>query len=200
MPNPITWSGVIFILGPALLATLSTLAGVWLTHHFQLKTKKTELDAQAKLKARELLFNSYQQKLDRKREALSKASSGMGQFIAQVKLAKDEEEKREILTLLNTLTSDVTDLITSYVDELEEELNREGLTHKRKKQMDFIRANAKKHLQMKTTEELEAALFNVWKVSDAVAFLEQELLEKKCEDLFGEYLPKSQSLAPTMSL
>jgi hypothetical protein len=73
-------------LGPALLATLSTLAGVWLTHHFQLKTKKTELDAQAKLKARELIFNSYQQKLDRKREALSKASSGMGQFIAQVKL------------------------------------------------------------------------------------------------------------------
>jgi len=42
MPNQITWTTVILVLGPALVAALATLAGSWLSNHFQLKNKKLD--------------------------------------------------------------------------------------------------------------------------------------------------------------
>jgi hypothetical protein len=94
------------------------------------KGEENRIGTQAKLRARELLFDSYQQKLEGLRKSAYKPSEDMGKFIATIKLAEDEVEKRNLIRTVRMLSASVSESI----DELEGELVQVGLFEKRKKQ------------------------------------------------------------------
>lgn len=61
----INWPTLWLALGPAIVAGFFTALGSYLIYRSQLKTKIAEIKGQAELRARELLFESYQKRIDR---------------------------------------------------------------------------------------------------------------------------------------
>src|SRR4051794_26577558 len=75
----------------SLLTLVATLAGIaigsfssfmatWLTLRNQLSMQRVEIVAQRELKARELLFNSYQKKLEVSLKVLGETGEGLGKL------------------------------------------------------------------------------------------------------------------------
>jgi hypothetical protein len=89
--QPHVWADVayqaVLSLGPALIT-----AGVsWLAFRSQLKLKDKEIDAQAKLKAKKLMFNSYQGLLERREKDAVDVGKALGQLSMAFRLDADEE-------------------------------------------------------------------------------------------------------------
>lgn len=68
LSQAINWPILWLALGPAIVAGLSTALASWLLYRSQLKTKIAEIKGQSELRARELLFESYQKKIKRKKK------------------------------------------------------------------------------------------------------------------------------------
>ena len=194
MPNQITWTTVFLVLGPAVVAALATLAGSWLSNHFQLKNKKLELESQTKLRAKELYFNAYQQDLERIRVAASNASETFLRGIAQIMSAGtvDEKEKHleDFLAIFKALDVDIRDNISA----LEEELKGAGLLEQAEQDLSFIREHFGVDPQSLTTKDIEALTFKLARAYDIETKLLTALVTKKREDLFAEYLGTTRSL------
>ena len=195
MPNQITWTTVFLVLGPAVVAALATLAGSWLSNHFQLKNKKLEIESQTNLKAKELYFNAYQQQLERISVAASNASETIYRGIAQIMSADTEDEKEkqleDFLAIFKALDIDIRDNIKA----LEEELKGAGLFEQAEQDLTFIRENFGVDPQSLTTKDIEALTFKLGRAHDIETKILTALVTKKREDLFGEYLGTTRSVS-----
>ena len=192
MPNQITWTTVFLVLGPAVVAALATLAGSWLSNHFQLKNKKLEIESQTNLKAKELYFNAYQQQLERISVAASNASETIYRGIAQIMSADTEDEKEkqleDFLAIFKALDID-------NIKALEEELKGAGLFEQAEQDLTFIRENFGVDPQSLTTKDIEALTFKLGRAHDIETKILTALVTKKREDLFGEYLGTTRSVS-----
>jgi hypothetical protein len=186
---------------PAIITLIGTLAGTligglitWFSLNYQFRIKKAELQSQSALRARELLFESYQKKLEQINGRSHSAGETIGKFIAQIMTATNEDEKEEILegflVIVRALEIDLTDSI----DELEKELREAGLFEKRRKEISFLREHIAIDLSNLSGKEMEALQFKIVQALGIETKLLQELVNKKCEDLFSDYLPRSGTL------
>jgi len=71
-------------LGPAIVAGFFTALGSYLIYRSQLKTKLAEIQGQAELRARELLFESYQKRIDRIGEGVNKFMGALYGFAGRL--------------------------------------------------------------------------------------------------------------------
>lgn len=81
----INWPTLWLALGPAIVGGFFTALGSYLIYRSQLKTKIAEIRGQAELKARELLFESYQKRLDRVGEDVDSFVGALYGFAATYK-------------------------------------------------------------------------------------------------------------------
>lgn len=125
-------------LGPALIT-----AGVsWLAFHSQLKLKDKEISAQAKLRARELMFNAYQGVLERREKEAVDIGGVLGQLGVAFQLADDEDAQLKArVALMENLGAIITPL-RGLEGQLEAELVKAGLSDRYKSQMSYIKDHA----------------------------------------------------------
>lgn len=183
-----TWADVayqaVLSLGPALIT-----AGVsWLAFRNQLKLKERELEAQAKLRARELKYNSYQGSLERLEKEAVEIGRVLGELGVAFQVQGDPLERAKLqAALMGTLGKIVMPLRGLEV-ELEAELERLGIAEKYKAQMAYI----KQHIGVNFTsppvapvpEQFEA----VMTLLSYYSLIQQAITEKKKENLFKDYL------------
>lgn len=133
----INWPTLWLALGPAIVAGFFTALGSYLIYRSQLKTKIAEIKGQAELKARELLFESYQKRLDRIGEDVNKFVGALYGFAGHLQALTDENEKRQAQQALLVLIRMTRDPILNSVGELEEELGLVDLASKRSSDLRF---------------------------------------------------------------
>jgi hypothetical protein len=135
----INWPTLWLALGPAIVAGFFTALGSYLIYRSQLKTKLAEIKGQSELRARELLFESYQKRIDRIGEGVNKFMGALYGFAGHLQALTDEEEKRQAQVAILVLIKMTRDPILDSVGELEEELGSVDLATKRSADLRFIR-------------------------------------------------------------
>lgn len=191
-PQDISWAYVFLTLGPALITGASTALGSWLLYRQQLKSKVAEIEGQTQLRARELLFESYQKRIERREESLKELVSALMGAAGHLQGTTDEEGKRQLEQAMLVLLRMINDPYLDSLNDLEEELTAVGLIDKRQKDISFIRQTFSVDLE-KVDSKLTGELYvNFMKALGLYHSLKDELLNKKCEDLF---LPISNQTA-----
>lgn len=187
-PQPISWPSfwmeTVKILGPAIVALL----GTFIALYHQRRLKKIELDALTQLKARELMFGDYQRKMEQN----IKDTQGLGKTMAELHMAlslsDDELEKRKMLVAFTGSMNQIMSAISTNLDEMEESLKKVNLHTKHKPNIDFI----KKHFDpSNNTPSYISQNYKI--ITEALSYtvaMQQELIEKKREELFRDYLPR----------
>jgi hypothetical protein len=133
----INWPTLWLALGPAIVAGFFTALGSYLIYRSQLKTKVAEVRGQAELRARELLFESYQKRIDRIGEDVNKFVGALYGFAGHLQALTNEEEKRQAQAAILVLIRMTRDPILDSVGELEEELESVSLANKRRAALRF---------------------------------------------------------------
>ncbi|PYS77762.1 MAG: hypothetical protein DMF70_16010 [Acidobacteria bacterium] len=141
------------------------------------------------MRARELLFAAYQKRIDRIGESVDKFVGALFGFAGHLQALHDQEEEKKqaegaILVLIKTTSDPMLDSI----GELEEELKVIGLAGKRSKDIQFIRETLSVNLDKATVTDFGAIYLNFMKAVGLFNALKEELLNRKCEDLFNIYL------------
>jgi len=174
-------------LGPAIVAGFFTALGSYLIYRSQLKTKVAEIRGQAELRARELLFESYQKRIDRIGEDVNKFVGALYGFAGHLQALTNEEEKRQAQAAILVLIRMTRDPILDSVGELEEELESASLANKRRADLRFIRETLSAELD-KPPLDFGLLYLNYMKAFGLFNGFKTELLNRKCEDLFNVYL------------
>jgi hypothetical protein len=175
------------ILGPAFIA----LAGTWIALRYQKKLKEVEIDAQTRLKARELMFAAYQQKSDKYTSELREASRVIAGLSAKVTTGNQEEIDEAIEESLKIIYGAAVPMLYS-IEGLEEELKHFGLMSRYQKEFEFIKKVDEEESEYTdlSTKQWAEELDRLSKAIGMLVVITQELLDKKRERLFSEYLPK----------
>ncbi len=189
-PQQVTWITfaieAVKILGPACLA----LAGSWIALRYQRLVKEREIDAQLSLKARELMFESYENKLNAEiaeLKDLSKTLSGL-----KLKALTGSINEEAMLDLLSKLGGAPMSLFTSF-EAIESDLKRFGLLETYEAEFRFLQEYDPdpSSFDFSNPSVLASSIDNVVKVTRHFTMITQALIEKKREQLFSDYLPKN---------
>lgn len=182
---PSFWMEAVKILGPAIVALLGTFIALY--HQRRLKT--VELDALTRLKARELMFGDYQRKMEQNIRDVQALGKTMAELEMALSLSDDELEKKKMLVAFVGSMNQIMSALSTNLDDLEVNLKSVNLHAKHKPKIDFI----KKHFDPANTTPSYISR-NHKTITEALAYMvsmQQELIEKKREELFREYLPKT---------
>jgi len=181
-----TWADVgyqaVLTLGPALIT-----GGVsWLAFRSQLKLKDKEIEGGAKLKARELMFKSYQGVLERREKDGAEIGKVLGQLGVAFQIADDEEAQLKArVALMETLGAIITPL-RGLENDLESQLEATGLGEKYKAQMQYIKKTANINLMGIPYDQIPAQYDKAMTMLSYVSLIKQAILEKKREELFKD--------------
>lgn len=176
------------ILGPAVLA----LTGSWLALRFQQKGKQAEILGQTKLKARELMFESYQKTFDievAELKDLAKAAKSLSLSF----LHGNTQEKGDAIGKIYEALSGAAMPLLFGLDRVEEDLKQFGLHERYKEELAFIKELNDEEATGENEEEI-AQIFD--KVFTAVAYyivINRDVIARKREQLFREYLPGARA-------
>lgn len=184
----INWATVALALGPAVITAISTAVGSWLLYRHQLKTKVAEIRGQTGLRARELLFESFQKRIDRRDEGIKQFVSTLMTLVEHLKVETDEESKRQSGIVIIALIKMIREPFLDSVSELEEEFKLVGLTDKRRKDISTIRQTLAVDLDKVEIKNVGELYLDFMKSIGLFTSLKDELLNIKCEDLFSVYL------------
>src|SRR2546430_9925701 len=184
----INWPTLWLALGPAIVAGFFTALGSYLIYRSQLKTKIAEIKGQAELRARELLFESYQKRIDRIGESVDKFVGALYGFAGHLQALEDQEEKHQAERAILVLVKMTSDPLLDSIADSEEELKAIGLADKRQKDVQFIRDTLSTDLAKATIADVGGIYLNFMKAVGLFHALRDELLTKKCEDLFKVFL------------
>jgi hypothetical protein len=187
-PQIVTWAEValdaVKILGPAALALLGSL--IALRH--QRLLKRQELDAGARLRARELVFTHYQKKLDRVAAAVEEFGRTLGEIEVLLQSPETEGIEKTAANFVATLFSIVL-TAKHEVQDAEEELETFGLHQDYQKEMAMMKA-------LKEAPEDFAPDINDPKAREnfrngllALVLVQEALVQARMKELFQEYLP-----------
>ena len=184
----ITWAAVALALGPALLAALSTLAGSWLTNHFQRENKKLELDRQAELRARELLFDAYQKRLEEYGKDAQQMTSALGKLAGNLSAEEDEEERQVVWEALIQIIQFTLDPLMIWARDLEVELQAVGLLGGYEAHVRRIKKALATDFSKVSLADKDTVLPEFMMVFSSLTAIRDALSTKRCNDLFSKYL------------
>ena len=184
-PTDVTWSFVLLeavkILGPAAIAAIVSIC----VTRAQLQAKTTELQATARLRARELMFKSYQKHLEDVVESSSEAARACGKLLAVLASEPDatsrvqtmEDVRRALPAFRDVLIEDYAAL------ERDEELTKHHDLEKRC--LDAIREISA--IDIKTIDPVEGVK-KLMRSQSILGECEAELIQRMSKALFSEWL------------
>jgi hypothetical protein len=161
--------------------------GTWLTLRYQYRMKATELLSQSQLKAKELLFSAYQQRIERINNKSRDMGESVGKLITLYQASTDQEERRQLNIAFFMIIKESYELYKEWFRELEEERNKVGLGNSSPAQVTAVREALAVDFQNITSEADVQRIFINWaKLVAAMDGLWQDVLAKKSEDLFSQ--------------
>jgi hypothetical protein len=181
-----TWATVVLealkILGPAALTLLGSL--VALRH--QRLTRNKELDAGARMKARELVFNHYQKKLDKISAMSDSLGKSFGEIQVEISLPEASEGNSAIANFVASLIS-ITLVVMHEVEDAEDELKAFGMERKYERELAVLNQLANNSWQVQGT--LEQQFGTLREMLFSLVSIQEALLEARMKELFHDYLP-----------
>jgi hypothetical protein len=182
----VTWTVValeaVKIGGPALL----TLAGTLIALRHQRRLRDKELDAGARLKARELVFNHYQKKL----EKISAMSDSLGKSFAEIQvhlLAPRAPNREAAFREFTTAFLSVVHMAKHEVEDAETHLKTFGLEQKYERELAAIKKFSDKTWPIEG--DLQQQMEFLRETLFSLVLIQEALLEARMKELFDEYLP-----------
>jgi hypothetical protein len=171
-----------------IVPVLITAVVSWKISRQQLTMKTEELKAQGDLRARELLFNAYQKKIERIGNNASEVGEAFGQMIGQMEGKRDEEIAPALILTLKV----TTDGFKSSIEELEHELSWSGLPASRQQDLVAIKQIFATDFDNLSVKEIGPIYVRLMAALGIIYSLQTELTNKKAEDLFKDQLPRPQ--------
>jgi len=101
----------------------------------------------------------------------------------------EEREKMEAMMAFVGTVRSLADPIIERIGEIEGELEGAGLLRKFESQLAFVKAHLTPDLAKITPKEVESSYQNLSRALAYVTALQSRLVEKKSQQLFGDYLP-----------
>jgi hypothetical protein len=195
----VTWANVALdalkILGPAAIALLASL----LTLRHQRLLKRQELDTGARLRAREMVFDHYQKKLDR----LEASAEGFARTLGEIEvLAQSPEAKGVETTAANFAGTLISIALTAKheMEDAEEDLRSFGLLHRYGKELAMIKRVNDPAPELKPDDDPRKQLVPLREGLFALVLVQEALLQARMRELFHEYLPaRSGGSIPTVN-
>jgi hypothetical protein len=189
--QPHLWSDVAYqavvSLGPAAITAIVS----WLAFRSQRRIKEAEMEGQTKLRARELMFNSYQGLMERREKEVTDLGKTLGQVGIALQITDDEDEKRKACVALMEVMGSIITPFKGSVADLESELAAAGLLPKYESQLSYIKSHVDFDLMAIPYQQIPAKYQAVMTMLGYASLIQQALLAKKREELFREYLPSS---------
>lgn len=187
----VTWAVVALealkYLGPATIVLIGSLVTLW----HQRVSRQRELEAGARLKARELVFNHYQKRLDK----VSATSENLGDTFAQfqILLLSPESDARQAVTDFFKSLISISLSAKHEVGNLEAELEAFGLRKKYQGEIDEI--NKAVNQTWKIEGDIQQQVDSLRTMLLSMVVVQEALLTARMKELFQEYLPpRSKSL------
>ncbi|MDT5159504.1 MAG: hypothetical protein QOH51_3861 [Acidobacteriota bacterium] len=186
-------AGSIGALLGAVIGSVTTYCITRLNLQHQFEVKSAELGSVAELKRRELLFNAYQQRIQRIGDRGKEMGAAFGQIAGTLTGIDDEAEKRQINEAMFTLVKESFEVRREWFRELEEERDKVGLANTSPTQIEIIRRALSVNFDDTVPVDTKRMFIDFAKTLALMDALWQEVLEKKSEDLFSKGIG-SQSL------
>lgn len=173
----------------AILSSFLTFIATYLIIKNQYKIKITEIKGQSELKAREHLFNSYQERMQKVNEGFSEISASVFKTLGQVE-SFDENLKNDTINKTFELIRKYMTYNSNFLDELENELKKEKLyTSNREKDFNYIKNTSTDIIDNKFDEEKRKDIFYiVVKIEKIISDAKLDLFDKKSNDLFKDFI------------
>ncbi|MBD0369495.1 MAG: hypothetical protein ICV60_01470 [Pyrinomonadaceae bacterium] len=182
-------------LAGALLGSVTTFAITWLTLRHQLQVKSAELDSVAEIKRRELLFDAYQQRIQRIADRGKDMAAAFGQLSGTLTAIEDEAEKRQINEAMFTLIKESFEIRREWFRELEEERAKVGLANTSPTLIEIIRKALSVDLEDTLPADTKRMYIDFVKTLALMDTLWQDVLEKKSEDLFSAGIGSQKAIS-----
>lgn len=179
-------AGAIGALLGALIGSITTYRITRLNLRHQLEMKSAELDSVAEIKRRELLFNAYQQRIQRINDRGKDMGAAFGQLAGTLAAIEDEAEKRQLNAAMFTFIRESFEARREWFRELEEERAKVGLADTSPTQIKMIREALSVDLDDTPPADPNRMYINFMKSVALMDGLWQDVLEKKSEDLFSK--------------
>ena len=141
--------------------------------------KIAEIKGQSELRARELLFEAYQKRIDRIGESAKEFVGALMGLAGHLQGTTEEESRRELEAAMIALIRMTSDPFRDSINDLDEELQAVGLAEKRQKDISFIRETLSIDLNKVTVNDVGITYLNFMKAIGLFHSLKDELLNKK---------------------
>lgn len=189
--QPLTWQAVVLqlllSLGPAVIALTAT----YITLRHQRKTKRDELSLSSSLRARELVFNHYQKKLDR----ISALSENLSKAYGELDAIQRSLGKADLSLAFTNYVQTVTEIVLMAKHEaegIEDELRAYGLENKYEHELGVVRQVISNKWQPQGEQQQQFE--NYCNMLRCFTLVQEAALEARMRDLFSEYLPARRAL------
>jgi hypothetical protein len=172
--------------------------GTWLTLKNQYRITSLQLSGQARLRAKELLFKTYQDRIAQINKRAGDLQGALGTFLAVYKTIDNENERKQLNEGMFALFKQVYEFRREWFNELKEERRKVGLEAASPIQMAAIENSLKMDVStIKNQEELNQMILNIARMVAASDSLWQDVLVKRGEDLFEEELMQKENSGET---
>jgi hypothetical protein len=192
-PQNLDWpTAVVEIAKYFVPAAITALVSI-LISRYQWKTKEIEISGQAEIKARELLFDSYQKRIERIGNFGRDMGEAMGKLLPYLQdWGKTETGNDQIAIVFLEIIKIAIGTHRSSLIELEEELKKVGLLQAKQGDVTFVKNFLSVDPNLLTAQQFGPVFLNFIKTLSIMDGLQQDLLHKKSQDLFEAYLGNSQ--------
>src|SRR2546430_16111346 len=101
----------------------------------------------------------------------------------------EEQEKTEAMLAFVATLRPLTNPILERLEDIHNELREVGLLDKWKDRLEFVREHLAPDLTKITPQQIASRYENLTKALTYVTEIQHSLVQKRCENLFSEYLP-----------
>lgn len=159
------------------------------------KIKKVEIQGQAELKARELIFNAKQKRLEEISDNAAALARWMSKNAKDLELIQDKQQKAKAAKNHLELCRQQIFIHYSYYEDLFEAIENSGLTNaKIKNRMNFVKGVLLTDTSKLKEDEYEEYTEKFLRAMSLVSSLESDIIEKERNDIFAKYLKKKKFL------
>ena len=184
---------IILTLGVAIVTALSTLLATFIAQRGQREVKKLEIEGQQEIKAKELVFENYQRRIERYNQILKwsfdKTEDQM-QKIAQDNPACTQEQ---VTNLFSNMFDSIQEPFQDWIEEIEGELTTLDALETNGRHLEFIKQFLSPDTKANIANNLQTFYRDFQKTSSMIYALNEEVLFRKCNALFLKYLPTSNT-------
>jgi hypothetical protein len=174
-------------LAGTLVGSALGIVGTWLGLKHQYRIKSLELAGQSRLKAKELLFKTYQDRIGQINKRAADLQGVLGTFLGVYKALDNENDRKQINEAMFTIFQQVYEFRREWFKELKEERRKVGLENSSPVQMAAIENSLKVDVSSITSQEqAKEMIVNIARMIGASDNLWQDVLVRKGEILFKE--------------